>query len=89
LRLFEDETPVPAGAPECRSGISASQARFTGGTSMMMSVEPGIVDANVLVYAVDAEEPHHAASRALLDAAVSELQPCTLPRRFFASFIPS
>ncbi len=34
-----------------------------------MSVEPGIVDANVLVYAMDADAPQHAASRALLDAA--------------------
>jgi predicted nucleic acid-binding protein len=35
---------------------------------MTMSVEPGIVDANVLVYALDADAPQHAASRALLDA---------------------
>jgi len=35
----------------------------------MMSVEPGLVDANVLVYALDADAPHHAPSRALLDAA--------------------
>lgn len=35
----------------------------------MMSVEPGIVDANVLVYAMDADHPQHAASRALLQAA--------------------
>jgi uncharacterized protein len=34
-----------------------------------MSVEPGFVDANVLVYAMDADAPQHAASRALLDAA--------------------
>lgn len=34
-----------------------------------MSVEPGIVDANVLVYAMDADAPQHAASRALLEAA--------------------
>jgi predicted nucleic acid-binding protein len=34
-----------------------------------MSVEPGIVDANVLVYAMDADAPQHVASRALLDAA--------------------
>ena len=33
-----------------------------------MSVEPGIVDANVLVYAMDADASQHAASRALLDA---------------------
>jgi uncharacterized protein len=35
----------------------------------MMSVEPGIIDTNVLVYAMDADHPHHTASRALLDAA--------------------
>jgi predicted nucleic acid-binding protein len=34
-----------------------------------MSVERGIVDANVLVYAMDADAPQHAASRALLEAA--------------------
>src|SRR5436305_4614624 len=32
-----------------------------------MSVEPGIVDANVLVYALDADAPQHLASRRLLD----------------------
>jgi predicted nucleic acid-binding protein len=33
-----------------------------------MSVEPGLLDANVLVYAVNADAPQHAASRALLEA---------------------
>lgn len=32
-----------------------------------MSAEPGIVDANVLVYALDADAPQHPASRHLLD----------------------
>jgi predicted nucleic acid-binding protein len=32
-----------------------------------MSVEPGIVDANVLVYALDADAPQHLACRRLLD----------------------
>ena len=32
-----------------------------------MSVEPGIVDANVLVYALDADAPQHLASRHLLE----------------------
>ena len=36
---------------------------------MTTSVEPGIIDANVLVYAMDADAPQHAASRALLEAA--------------------
>jgi predicted nucleic acid-binding protein len=34
-----------------------------------MTVEPGIIDANVLVYAMDADAPQHAVSRALLDLA--------------------
>jgi predicted nucleic acid-binding protein len=34
-----------------------------------MSVEPGIADTNVLVYALDADAPQHAAARALLEAA--------------------
>lgn len=33
-----------------------------------MSLEPGILDANVLIYAVASEAPQHAASRAVLDA---------------------
>jgi hypothetical protein len=43
---------------------------LTGATSTTMSVDPGVLDANVLSYAVDAEAPRHAASRALLDAAI-------------------
>jgi uncharacterized protein len=35
----------------------------------MISIEPGIIDANVLVYAMDADSPQHSASRALLDSA--------------------
>ena len=38
-------------------------------TSITTSIEPGIVDANVLIYALDAEAPQHAACRALLEAA--------------------
>jgi predicted nucleic acid-binding protein len=34
-----------------------------------MPVEPGLVDTNVPVYALDADAPQHAAARALLDAA--------------------
>ena len=34
-----------------------------------MSVEPGIIDTNVLVYALDADAPQHAAARALLETA--------------------
>jgi hypothetical protein len=42
-----------------------------------MSVEPGIVDTNVLVYALDADAPQHAAARALIDAARTDA-PATL-----------
>lgn len=34
-----------------------------------MPVEPGTLDANVLVYALNADAPQHAASRTLLEAA--------------------
>ncbi|MGC9950020.1 MAG: TA system VapC family ribonuclease toxin [Bryobacteraceae bacterium] len=34
-----------------------------------MSIEPGALDANVLVYAVQAGAPQHASSRALIEAA--------------------
>jgi predicted nucleic acid-binding protein len=34
-----------------------------------MSLEPGVVDANILVYAMAADAPQYAPSRALLDAA--------------------
>jgi uncharacterized protein len=34
-----------------------------------MPTEPGIVDANILIYAMDADAPQHAVSRALLEAA--------------------
>ncbi len=37
-----------------------------------MSVEPGVIDTNVLVYALDADAPQHAAARALLEAAREE-----------------
>ena len=34
-----------------------------------MTVEPGVVDANVLAYAMNADAPQHVASRSLLEAA--------------------
>lgn len=34
-----------------------------------MSLEPGIIDANILVYAMAVDAPQYARSRALLDAA--------------------
>src|SRR5580658_1336561 len=36
---------------------------------MTMSVDPGVLDANVLAYAVNVDASQHAASRALLEAA--------------------
>jgi uncharacterized protein len=33
-----------------------------------MSIEPGIIDSNILVYALDADAPQHSASRALIQA---------------------
>jgi len=36
---------------------------------MTMSIEPGLVDANILVYAADTGAPQHAASNGLLEAA--------------------
>lgn len=37
-----------------------------------MSLEPGVLDTNVLIYSVAAEAPQHLASRALLDAVMSD-----------------
>jgi len=37
---------------------------------MTTTVDPGIVDANVLAYGFNADAQHHAASRALVEAAV-------------------
>ena len=34
-----------------------------------MSIEPGLLDANILVYAVEVDAPQHAASRALIEGA--------------------
>ncbi len=36
-------------------------------TSTTMSIEPAVVDANILVYAVNSDSPHHGASRRLLE----------------------
>ncbi len=34
----------------------------------MMSVDAGLLDANILIYAMDSSPPQHAPSRALLEA---------------------
>ena len=36
-----------------------------------MSVEPGVIDANVLAYALNGAAPQHAASQALIDATLN------------------
>jgi hypothetical protein len=43
----------PELARACRSGTLGVAALCIGATSTMMSVERGIVDTNVLVYALD------------------------------------
>jgi len=43
-----------------------------------MSVEQGIVDANILIYALDADAPQHIACLALLEAAQGEIPMTTL-----------
>ena len=51
-----------------------------------MSVEPGLIDANVLVYAMDADAPQHAASRALLDAARDTSAPLYVTSQILCEF---
>jgi uncharacterized protein len=52
----------------------------------MMSVEPGVVDANVLIYAVDADAAQHAASYGLLEAARSAATPLYLTAQILCEF---
>jgi hypothetical protein len=70
LRHFIDErvalTHSHRLAPTCRSGILAAPELCIAATSTTMSVEPGLADTNVLIYALDADAPHHTAARALL-----------------------
>jgi predicted nucleic acid-binding protein len=55
---------------------------------MTMLVEPGVLDANILAYAVNADAAQHAASRALLEAARDPSITLYMQRRrSFASFI--
>src|SRR5947209_4961787 len=60
--------PTTAARPNFRDGGS-ERGHSAAPTSTMTSVEPGVIDTNVLVYAVDSSAPQHSASRALLDAA--------------------
>jgi predicted nucleic acid-binding protein len=53
----------------------------------MTSVEPGVVDANILVYAFDVDAPQHAASRALLNAARDPANSLFVTSQILAEFI--
>ncbi len=46
-----------------------------------------LVDVNLLVYAVFADSPHHAAARAWLDAALAGTEPVALPWAVLGGFI--
>src|SRR5271165_6861758 len=54
-----------------------------------MSVEPGVLDANVLAYAVNADAPQHAVSRALLDAASDSSIKLYVTSQILCNFIRS
>jgi len=54
-----------------------------------MSVEPGLLDANVLVYALNSDGPQHAVSQALIEAAPTLRPPCISTPRGSANSIPS
>jgi uncharacterized protein len=55
--------------PNCRIGISEKRILSGAKICIEMSVEPGFLDTNVLVYAVNTDAVQHPASRALLEAA--------------------
>src|SRR5713226_197299 len=69
MPAIRQRAPPTAKRQNYPSGISACAAAFTAGTSTTMSVEPGVLDSNILVYAVEAGAPQHAISRALIEAA--------------------
>jgi predicted nucleic acid-binding protein len=43
--------------------------RYVGKIFTTTSIEPGVIDANILVYAINPESPQHAGSNNLLEAA--------------------
>jgi predicted nucleic acid-binding protein len=51
-----------------------------------MSLEPGFIDANVLVYAMDADAPQYEASRALLEAARDPSTPLYVTSQILCEF---
>ncbi len=58
---------------------------FGGARCTTMSVEAGIVDANILIYAINSDAPQHAASRALLEAALEGPVKLYVTSQIFAS----
>src|SRR5579871_1875659 len=54
-----------------------------------MSVEPGVVDTNVLIYALDGGAPQHGVSLRLLDAARQPSNVLYVLRKRCATAIPS
>jgi hypothetical protein len=91
--LNENQLLLPRAArvqyPNCRSGIWEPLVLSGGKTSTTMKTEPGVVDANVLVYAMDADAQQHKhlgfCSKSL------EVRPplYTSLLRYFVSFIRS
>jgi uncharacterized protein len=51
-----------------------------------MPAEPGVVDTNVLVYALDADAPQHAAARALLEAGRAASVPLYVSSQILCEF---
>jgi predicted nucleic acid-binding protein len=51
-----------------------------------MVVEPGVLDANVLAYAVNADAPQHIASRTLLEAARDPLKTLFVTSQILCEF---
>jgi uncharacterized protein len=51
-----------------------------------MPVEPGVVDTNVLVYALDADAPQHLASRQLLKAGLAASVPLYVSSQILCEF---
>jgi len=51
-----------------------------------MPAEPGVVDTNVLVYALDADAPQHAAARALLEASRAASVPLYVSSQILCEF---
>ena len=54
-----------------------------------MSVEPGLADTNVLIYALDADAPHHMAARTLIEAARDGATTLYVTSQILREFYPS